>query len=103
MRKKSALLLFGLATLLVTIHPAQAKAEVVVVLGSPYRRPVYVRPYRYIAPTPYIAYRPYPYAYAPAYAYPGPVFYPHYYRPRYWAEPRFEHREFVERRPYWRR
>ena len=70
MLKKSALLLFGLAALLVTINPARANAEVVIALGSRYPRPVYVRPYRYVAPAPYVAYRPYPSAYAPAYVYP---------------------------------
>jgi len=103
MLKKSALLLFGLAALLVTIAPTRANAEVVIALGSRYPRPVYVRPYRYVAPVPYVAYRPYPYAYAPGYVYPGPVFYPRYDRPGYWAERRWEHREFVVRHPYWRR
>ena len=103
MLKKSALLLFGLAALLVTMTPPRASAEVVIALGSPYPRPVYVRPYWYVAPPPYIVYRPYPYTYAPGYVYPGRVFYPRYYRPGYWAERRFEHREFIVRRPYWRR
>jgi hypothetical protein len=113
MLKKTALSLFGLVVMLICINPPQAHAGVVIALGPTYPRPVYVRPYPYVAPVPYVAYGPGPYAYGPGpYAY-GPVYvrphwdYPgYYYRPEfrsgYWGPRRFEHREFVERRP-WRR
>ncbi len=106
MLKKTALLVFGLAAMLVCINPPQASAGVIITLGPTYPRPVRVYappPYAYVAPGPYIAYRPYPYAYAPAYVYPGPAFYPRYYRHGYWVPRRYERREFVVRHPYWRR
>jgi len=102
MLKKTALSLFGLALMVVCINPPQAHAEVVIALGTVYPRPVYVRPYRYVAPPPYFAYGPSPYAYGPVFVRPG-WGYPGYYRPGYWGPRRFEHREFVMRRPYWHR
>ena len=107
MFKKTALSLFGLVVMLICINPPQAHAGVVIALGSVYPRPVYVRPYRHVAPPPYFAYGPSPYAYGPVfvrpgYGYPGD-YRPNYYRPGYWGPRRFEHREFVVRRPYWRR
>jgi len=104
MLQKSALLLFGLAVLLVCINPPRANAGVIISIGPTYPRPVRVyAPPVYVLPNPYVAYRPYPYAYAPAYAYRGPVFYPNYYRPGYWTPRRWERHEYVLRRPYWRR
>ncbi len=102
--KKTALSLFGLAAMLLCFNPPPAHAGVVVSFGSAYPRPVYVRPYpyRYVAPAPYVAYRPDPYFYAPTYVRPGWGYRPGFYAaPRY--VPRYEHRVFVERRPYWRR
>jgi len=100
MLKKTALSLFGLAVMLICFNPPQAHAGVVVSIGPTYPRPVYVRPYRYVAPVPYVAYRPAPF-YAPTYVRPGWGYRPGFYAPRY--VPRYEHRVFVERRPYWRR
>jgi hypothetical protein len=105
MLKKSALSLFGLAVMLICINPPQAHAGVVVAIGPVYPRPVYVRPYSYVAP-PYIAYAPGPYAYGPvfvrpSFGYPG-YYRPNYYRSGYWGPRRFEHREYMVRRPYWR-
>jgi hypothetical protein len=102
MLKRTALSLFGLAVLLVCFNPPQANAGVFIAVGPVYPRPVYVRPYRYVAPVPYVAYAPNPYAYGPVFVRPG-WGYPGYYRPGYWGPRRFEHREFVVRRPYWRR
>jgi hypothetical protein len=104
--KKTALSMFGLVVMLICINPPQAQAGVVVSIGGPvYPRPVYVRPYAYVAP-PYVAYAPRPYAYGPVFVRPG-FRYPGYYRPDYrqgyWGPRRFEHREIVVRRPYWRR
>jgi hypothetical protein len=99
--KKTALSLFGLAVMLICLNPPQAHAGVVVQLGPVFPRPVYVRPYSYVAPVPYVAYAPAPYVYGPAYVRPG--FGPGYYRPGYWGPRRFEHRDYVVRRPYWRR
>lgn len=102
MLKKTTLSLFGLAVMLICLNPPQAHAGVVVAFGPVYPRPVYVRPYSYVAPVPYVAYRPAPYFYAPTCVRPGWG-----YRPGFYAAPlfvpRFERREFVERRPYWRR
>ncbi len=107
MLKKAALSLFGLVVMLICINPPQAHAGIVVAIGSVYPHPVYVRPYQYVAPAPYFAYGPNPYAYGPVFVRPGfgyPGYYrPDYYRSGYWGPRRFEHREFVVRRPYWRR
>lgn len=106
MLKKSALSLFGLAVLLICLNPPKASARVIVGLGPVYPYPVRIyrpRPFVYVAPAPYIGYRPYPYVYAPAYVRPGWDYRPGFYANRYWGPRRFEHREFVERRPYWRR
>jgi hypothetical protein len=104
MLRKTALSLFGLIVLAVCLNPPQANAGVIVAVGPVFPRPARIYPGPvYVAPSPYVAYRPYPYIYAPAYAYRGPLLYPRYYRPGYWAGRRFEHREFVVRRPYWRR
>jgi hypothetical protein len=101
--KRTALSLFGLAVMLLCVNPPKANAGVVVSIGGPvYPRPVYVRPYRYVAPVPYIAYRPDPYFYGPTYIRPGWGYRPGFYENRHFV-PRFEHREFVVRRPYWRR
>jgi hypothetical protein len=102
MLKKTALSLFGLVVMLICFNPPQANARVVVSFGPVFPRPVYVRPYAYAAPVPYVAYRPDPYFYAPTYVRPGWGYRPGFYENRRFA-PRFEHREFVERRPYWRR
>jgi hypothetical protein len=102
MLKKTALSLFGLAVMLICLNPPQAHAGVVVSLGPVYGRPVYVRPYPYVAPVPYVAYAPSPYAYGPTYVRPG-YGYPGYYRHEYWGPRRSEHRDYVVRRPYWRR
>ena len=106
MLKKTALSLFGLAVLLICIHPPQAHAGVVVAIGPIYPHPVYVRPYPYVAP-PYVAYAARPYAYGPVLVSPGfgyPGYYrPNYYRPGFWGPRGFERRERVlVRRPYWR-
>jgi hypothetical protein len=106
MLKKTALSLFGLVVMLICFNPPQAHAGVVVSFGSVYPRPVYVRPYAYVAPVPYVAYRPAPYFYGPTfygptYVRPGWGYRPGFYENRHFA-PRFEHREFVERRA-WRR
>jgi hypothetical protein len=107
MLKKTAFSLFGLVVMLVCINPPQARAGVVVALGPVYPRPVYVRPYAYVAPTPYVVYGPNSYARGPVFGRPGwgdPGYYrPGYYRPGYRGPGRFEHREYVVRRPYWRR
>jgi hypothetical protein len=107
MLKKAALSLFGLAVMLVCLNPPQAHAGVVIALGPVYPRPVYVHPYRYVAPPPYFAYGPGPYAYGPVFVRPGwgysGYYRPDYYRPGYWGPRRFEHREYIERPPYWRR
>ena len=102
MLKKTALSLFGLVVMLIALNPPQAHAGVVVAFGPVYPRPFYVRRYRYVAPLPYVAYRPDPYFYAPASIRPGWGYRPGFYAHPYCA-PRFERREFVERRPYWRR
>jgi hypothetical protein len=102
MLKKTALSLFGLVVMLICINPPQAHAGVVVAFGPGYARPVYIHPYRYVAPLPYVAYRPDPYFYGPGYVRPGWGWRPGYYAGTRFA-PRFEHRAFVERRPYWRR
>src|SRR5450432_457424 len=102
MLKKTALSLFGLVVMLICINPPQAHAGVVVSFGPVYRRPYYVSPYRYVAPVPYVAYQPAPYYYAPAYVRPGWGYRPGFYANPYFV-PRFEHREFAGRRPYWRR
>lgn len=104
MLKKSAISLLGLVVLLICLNPPKASAGVVVGLGPVYPHPVRVyrpRPFVYAAPAPYIAYRPYPYVYAPAYVRPGWDRRPSFHAD--WGPRRFEHREFVERRPYWRR
>ncbi len=111
MLKKTALSLFGLAVMLLCFNPPQAHAGVVVSFGTGYARPVYVRPYRYVAPVPYVAYQPDPYFYGPSfygssyygptYVRPGWAYRPGFYGNQHFA-PRFEHREFVGRRP-WRR
>ena len=103
MLKKTALSLFGLAVMLVCINPPKVNAGVVVALGPVYPRPVYVRPYRYVAPSPYIVYRPNPYVYRPVYVRPGWGYRPGFYRNGYWVPRGYAHREFVVRRPYWRR
>jgi hypothetical protein len=108
MLKKAALSLFGLAAMLVCINPPQAHAGVIIQLGPTYPRPVYVRPYPYVVPGPYVAYGPRPYVYGPVYVrphwdYPGYYYRPGFERPGYWGPRRFEHREFVEHHPYWRR
>jgi hypothetical protein len=107
MLKKTALSLFGLVVMLICINPPQAHAGVVVSFGAVYPRPVYVRPYRYVAPVPFVAYRPDPYfyapsSYAPTYVRPGWGYRPGFYANPHFA-PRCERREFVVRRPYWRR
>jgi hypothetical protein len=107
MLKKTALSLFGLVAMMIGFSTTQAHAGVVVEFGPTYGRPVYVRPYRYVAPVPYVAYRPDPYFYgpsfyAPSYVRPSWRYRRDFYENRYYA-PRFEHREFVERHPYWRR
>ncbi|MGH9545819.1 MAG: hypothetical protein ACRD23_11460 [Terriglobales bacterium] len=107
MLKKTALSLFGLVAMLICLNPPQANAGVVVAIGPAFPRPVYVRPYRYVAPVPYVAYRPDPYFYAPAYppvyVRPGWGYRPGVYVNPHFAPRRIEHREFVARRPYWRR
>jgi hypothetical protein len=102
MLKKTALSLFGLAVMLIWLNPPQAHAGVVVAFGPVYPRPVYVRPYSYEAPVPYLAHRPAPYFYAPTYVRPGWGYRRGFYAAPHFV-PRFEHHEFVERRPYWRR
>ena len=102
MLKKTALSLFGLVVMLICINPPQANAGVVVSFGPVYRRPYYVSPYRYVAPVPYVAYQADPYFYAPAYVRPGWGYRPGFYANPHFG-PRFEHREFVGRRPYCRR
>jgi hypothetical protein len=112
MLKKTALLLFALA-MLISVAPQKANAGVVVALGPVYPRPGYVyvpSPYGYAAPQPYVVPQPYvappPYVayqpYAPAYVYDW-GYYPRYYRPGYWYAPRFERRDYIGRRPYFRR
>ena len=101
MLKKTALSLFGLVVMLICFNPTQAHAGVVVAIGPVYPRPVYVRPYRYVAPVPYVAYRPAPYFYGP-YVRPGWGYRTGFCGRPYFA-PHYEHRVFVERRPYWRR
>jgi hypothetical protein len=103
MLKKTALSLFGLVVMLICFNPPQARAGVVVTFGPVYPRPVYVRPYRYVAPVPFVAYRPGPYFFGPSYVRPGWDYRPGFYENRYFAPRRFERREFVVRRPYWRR
>jgi hypothetical protein len=106
MLKKTALSLFGLVVLLICFNPPQAHAGVVISVGPTYPRPVYVRRYGYVAPVPYVAYRPATYYgptyYAPTYVRPGWGYRPGFYENRHFV-PRYEHREFVEHRGYWRR
>jgi hypothetical protein len=106
MLRKTALSLFGLLVMLICINPPQAHAGVVVAIGPVYPHPAYVRPYAYVAP-PDVAYVPRPYVYGPVFARPGfgyPSYYrPNYYRPGYWGPRGFERREYIVRRPYWRR
>jgi len=106
MLKKTALSLFGLVAMLIFVNPPQAHAGVVIAFGPAYPRPVYVRPFRYVAPVPFVAYRPAPLFYGPTYV--RPYVRPGWgYRPGFYARPyiapRPLHREFVVRRPYWRR
>jgi hypothetical protein len=102
MLKKTALSMFGLVVMLICFNPPQAHAGVVVSFGAVYPRPVYVRPYAYVAPVPYVAYGSAPYFYGPTCVRPGWGYRPGFYENRHFDR-RFEHREFVERRPYWRR
>ena len=102
MLKKTALPLFGLVAMLIFVNPPQAHAGVVIAVGPAYPRPVYVRPYRYVAPVPFVAYQPAPLFYGPTYVRPGWGYRPGFHARPYIA-PRPVHREFVVRRPYWRR
>jgi hypothetical protein len=106
MLEKSTLSLFGLAVMLICLNPPKANAGTVVAFGPTYPAPVRVyrpAPYRYVAPAPYVAYQPYPYAYGPSYVRPGWSYRPGFYGNGYWGPRRIEHREFVVRRPNWRR